>query len=210
MVAILGTGYLSLDPDAAYRLFVTGRAAMLYETSAKIKVLETDNLRQFEFGVFDFPRITQESSPYATGVSAPAVGGYTGAGSWTVAATTIEKGIVDQVIDWLMFITAPQNYIPLANDLGWYSPGLIDLEGIDPKLEPFIRSVENGVFRIESFYRGLTVEYADQFYRVLQEYLSGRKNLEQATDEIQRYMEQAADELIERNGWTDLLAELGA
>lgn len=205
-----GPGYLSLDPDAAYRLFVTGRAAMLYDTSAKIKVLETDNLRQFEFGVFDFPRITQESSPYATGVSAPAVGGYTGAGSWTVAATTIEKGIVDQVIDWLMFITAPQNYIPLANDLGWYSPGLIDLEGIDPKLEPFIRSVENGVFRIESFYRGLTVEYADQFYRVLQEYLTGRKNLEQATDEIQRYMEQAADELIERNGWTDLLAELGA
>lgn len=203
--AYWGPGYLSLDPDGAYRLFVTGQAAMLYDNSGRIKVLESDPLRRFEFGIFDFPRITPESSPYATGISAPAVGGYTGAGHYTVAATTMEKGITDQVIDWLMFITAPQNYIPLANDLGWYSPGLVDLEGIDPRLEPFIRSVENGVFRIESFYRGLTVEYADQFYRVLQEYLTGRKSMDEATDEIQRYMEQAAYELIERNGWTDLL-----
>ena len=133
------------------------------------------------------------------------MGGYTGAGHYTVAATTVEHGIVDHVIDWLMFITAPQNYIPLANDLGWYSPGLVDLEGIDAKLEPFVRSVENGVFRIESFYRGLTVEYADQFYRVLQEFFAGRKSMDEATDEIQRYMEQAAHVLIERNGWTDLL-----
>lgn len=205
--AYWGPGYLSLDPDGAYRLFVTGQAAMLYDNSGRLKILESDSLRRFEFGTFDFPRITQESSPYATGVSAPAVGGYTGDGSFTVAATTLDQGTTDQVIDWLMFITAPQNYIPMANDLGWYSPGLVDLEGVDPRLEPFIRSVENGVFRIESFYRGLTVEFADQFYQVLQEFLAGRKSMDVATDEIQRYMERAADELIERNGWFDLLGD---
>ena len=40
--AYWGPGYLSLDPDGAYRLFVTGQAAMLYDNSSKIKVLESD------------------------------------------------------------------------------------------------------------------------------------------------------------------------
>lgn len=198
-------GFLSLDQDGAYSLFVTGKAAMFWHSSARVKPITADKLRTFEFGTFPFPTVTKESSPYATGISAPAIGGFTAnGGEYVVDALTVKRGTRDAAIDWLMYITAPQNYVPMANDLGAYAPGLVSLKGLDPALEPFVQSVQKGVFRIESYLRGLTVKYADQFYGVLQEYLAGRKSLAAASLEIQGYLEQAAADLIAEHGWTDI------
>jgi ABC-type glycerol-3-phosphate transport system substrate-binding protein len=195
-------GFLSLDQDGAYLAFVTGKAAMFWHSSARVKPVTADPLRTFEFGTFPFPTVTKESSPYATGIVAPAIGGFTGnGGEYVVDALTVKRGTRDAAIDWLMFITAPQNYVPMANDLGAYAPGLVSAKGLDPALEPFVQSVQKGVFRIESYLRGLTVKYADQFYGVLQEYLAGRKDLAQACTEIQGYLEQAAADLAAEHGW---------
>ena len=197
--------FLSLDQDGAYSLFVTGKAAMFWHSSARVKPITADPLRTFAFGTFSFPRVTKESSPYATGIAAPAIGGFTAnGGEYVVDALTEKRGTRDAAMDWLMFITAPQNYVPMANDLGAYAPGLKDMKDLDPALEPFVQSVQKGVFRIESYLRGLTVKYSDQFYQALQEYLAGRKDLKKTCEEIQGYMMQAAAELITEHGWTDL------
>ncbi|HRR90830.1 MAG TPA: ABC transporter substrate-binding protein [bacterium] len=190
-------GYLGVDSQGAYMLFINGQAAMMYESAAQIKPVEVDPLRKFEYGLFYFPRITKESSPYATGISAAAVGGVTGAGSWIIPYTTSNKRLVDETIDWLMFITAPQNYIPMANDLGAAAPALKARKGLDKRLEPFVKSLERGVFRIESFYRGLTREYAEAFYQILQQYLADKLTLQQACEQIQVEMEKAANALID-------------
>ena len=198
-------GFLSLDQDGAYMSFVTGKAAMFWHSSARVKPLSADPLRAFEFGTFGFPRITTESSPYATGISAPAIGGFTAnGGEYTVDAMTEKRGTLETSIDWLMFITAPQNYVPMANDLGAYAPGLVDLTGLDPALTPFIESIQGGVFRIESYLRGLNVKYADRFYQVMQEFLAGKKSLDQASAEIQKFLDDAANELIAEHGWADI------
>ncbi len=198
-------GFLSLDGNGAYMEFVTGKAAMFWDSSAKVKPLSVDPLRTFEFGTFNFPRVTRESSKYSTDISAPAIGGFTAnGGDYIVDALTVQRGTVDASIDWLMYITAPQNYVPLANDLGSYAPALKDVKSLDPSLAPFIEASQKGVFRIENYLRGLTVKYSDQFYQTLQEYLAGRKDLPTACSEIQKYMNQAADDLIAANGWKDI------
>jgi raffinose/stachyose/melibiose transport system substrate-binding protein len=197
--------FLSLDQNGAYQLFITGKAAMFWNSSAWVKPVSTDPLRRFDFGTFSFPRVTKESSPYATDVSAPAIGGFTGNGAEYVVDKLAEKrGTLNAAMDWLMYITAPQNYIPMANDLGAYAPGLKEMKALDPALQPFVQSAQKGVFRIESYLRGLTTKYADQFYQTMEEYLADRKDLATACAEIQGYMNQAAVDLIAQNGWTDV------
>jgi raffinose/stachyose/melibiose transport system substrate-binding protein len=198
-------GFLGLDQAGAYTEFITGKAAMFWDSSARVKPVTVDSLRTFDFGTFGFPKVTKESSQYATGIDAPAIGGFTAnGGEYVVDALTVKRGTLEASIDWLMYITAPQNYVPMANDLGAYAPALKEVKNLDPALDPFLKSVQKGVFRIESYLRGLTVKYADQFYQVLQEYLADRKDLATACTEIQRYMIQAADDLIATNSWTDI------
>ncbi len=119
-------------------------------------------------------------------------------------ALAAKRGTLDATIDWLMYITAPQNYVPLANDLGAYAPALREVKDLDPSLEPFVRSAQKGVFRIESYLRGLTVKYADQFYQVMEEYLADKRDLASACGEIQKDLLQAADDLVAANGWSDI------
>ena len=189
-------GYLGVDADGMYMLYITGKAAMMYESAGRIKPVEVDPLRKFEYGLFYFPKITKESSKYATGIGAAAVGGATGAGAWIIPSITEKRGTKEQAIDWLRFITAPQNFVPMANDYGGTAPSLVERPGLDPRLEPFVKSLENGVFRIESFYRGLTREYADNFFKILQDFLAGRYELKVACEKIQAEMEKSANELI--------------
>lgn len=196
--------FASLDQNGAYMQFVTGKAAMVWMDISRVKQVAVDTLRQFDYGTFSFPTVTKESSPYATGIAAPAIGGFTGDGEYVVDALTEKRGTREVSIDWLMYVTAPDHYIPMVNDLGYFAPGLKDAKNLSPALEPFVQSVQKGVFRMETYLRGLTVKYADQYYQTMQEYLAGRKDLSQACDEIQKYMNQAADDLIAQNGWTDI------
>jgi raffinose/stachyose/melibiose transport system substrate-binding protein len=197
-------GYAGLDQNGAYTEFITGKAAMVWMATAYLKPTNIDPLRKFDFGTFTFPTLTKESSSYASGVASPAIGGITGDAEYFVDASAVKRGTADAAIDWLMFITAPQNYVPLANDLGYFAPALRDTTGLDAALKPVVHQVEKGVFRMETYLRGLTVKYADQYYQVMQEYLADRKDLKATCTEIQRYMTQAADDLVTANGWTDI------
>jgi raffinose/stachyose/melibiose transport system substrate-binding protein len=197
-------GFAGLDQNGAYTEFITGKAAMVWMATAYLKPTTIDPLRKFDYGTFTFPTLTKESSPYATGVASPAIGGITGDAEYFVDSAAVKRGTADAAIDWLMFITAPRNYVPMANDLGYFAPALRDTTGLDATLKPIVHQVEKGVFRMETYLRGLTVKYADQYYQVMQEYLADRKDLPTACAEIQKYMYQAADDLIAANGWTDI------
>ncbi len=196
--------WIAMNVDDAHRSFVRGQSAMMWHSSGRVRMIEADTLRDFEYGTFSFPTITRESSPYATGVPAPAIGGYTGAGAFTVAQRTAERGTRDASVDFLRFLTAPQNFVPLHEDLGAYAPGIRGDFDVSPEIRPFLDSLARGTFRIESFFRGLTRQYSDEFVRVLQEYLTNRVSLEQASRTIQGLLDQAAEDLIESHNWTDI------
>ncbi len=196
--------WIAMNVDDAHRSFVRGQSAMMWHSSGRVRMIEADTLRDFDYGTFSFPTITEESSPYATGIPAPAIGGYTGAGAFTVAQRTEERGTREAAVDFLRFLTAPENFVPMHEDLGAYAPGIRGDFEVSPEIRPFLESLARGTFRIESFFRGLTRQYSDEFVRVLQEYLTDRVSLQQASQTIQGLLDQAAEDLIESHNWTDL------
>jgi hypothetical protein len=66
--------------------------------------------------------------------------------NYNITNTAIKKGAVDQCIDWLMYITAPETNARLVNTKGQTTPGVFGAEPIDI-FKPFNAYVENDMAR---------------------------------------------------------------
>lgn len=181
-----------------YRMFVNQKAAMMWDGSWQLKPLLSDPLRTFEFGVFYVPRITEATTPYATGVPARGVGGASAAAQYCIPATTKERGKMEVAIDWLMFISTPEHAGAMIKDLGEFVPNVKGAP-VSPVMKPFMTALGRHV-RIPLF-GGLSPDFSDRWYKLLQAYLGDEIALEEAMDRLQREMERAADESIRRYGW---------
>lgn len=198
-------GFWALDTDSVYRLWVTGDAAMCWLGSWMNKAVNYDPLREFEWGIFpNLPTITQETSEFG-GKPFPAMAGVGGAGQYGVAEAARERGTLDQAIDWLRFLTIPENLVPLLNDHGGFAPGVKDTEGADPKIKVYVdQMVEYGCERMEPFDSMLTREFVDQMWADLQVFLAGEMTQEAFQDKLQLAMEAAAEELLAENPEWDI------
>jgi ABC-type glycerol-3-phosphate transport system substrate-binding protein len=193
-------GFLA-GPDV-YRLYITGKAAMTWDGSWSIKPIDVDPLREFEYGIFPhFPKITSETSPYVKrDILPPAMAGVGGVFQYAVAAESEKRGVLNESVDWMMYITAPQNIVPLLNDQTSFAPGIKNPENVDPRLGVFVdMMVEAGVERLEPYDSMLTRDFFDKFYKLVQQYVGGKLDMEQVTDEIQKEMEIAADLIIKEH-----------
>lgn len=200
-------GFLGMTPEVRYRLFVTGRGAMIWDTCALIRTLKEDPLRKFEFGIFQPPTITKATSKYATGAKAPVRGGSGAAAQYAIPVLNKERGLLEEAIDWLMYISAPQNVGPLVEDLGMFVPNVI---GAHVKTYPELQDLAKPLLaraigtRI-SHHRALDAQYDEALYKIAQEYIGGRITLEEAMNRVQKEMDAAAVRLIEQNNWKDLM-----
>jgi len=190
-------GFWALPPDDVYRLWVTEKAAIAWLGSWMNKPINFDPLRKFEWGVFSkFPTITKETSPYG-GSEFPAMAGVGGVFQYTIAAASEKRGVLEETVDWMKYITAPRNLIALLNDHGGFAPGTKDTEGADPTLRIYTDQLVNyGAERIEPFDSMLTREFVDTLWKLLQQYLAGKLDIEKTTDMVQKEMMKAADQLL--------------
>lgn len=190
-------GFWALPVDDVYRLWATGKAAMMWHGSWMNKAVRFDPLRKFEWGVFPkIPKITKETSQYG-GVDFPAMAGVGGAYQYAIASSAKARGVLDETIDWMKFITAPKNLIGILNDHGGFAPGVIETEGSDPTLKVYTdQMVKYGTERIEPFDSMLTREFVDNLWKSLQQFLAGKLSVEKMTDQVQREMVRAADQLL--------------
>jgi ABC-type glycerol-3-phosphate transport system substrate-binding protein len=167
------------------------------------KPIRFDPLRKFEWGVFPkIPKITKEISPYG-GVDFPAMAGVGGVFQFAIASAAEKRGVLEETIDWMRFITAPQNLIPLLNDHGGFAPGTKDTKGADPTLKVYTEQmVKYGTERIEPFDSMLTREFVDNLWKLSQQFLAGKIDIEKMTDEVQKEMVKAVDQLlVEHPDW---------
>lgn len=192
-------GFMGSGWDDLYRLWVTGKAAIMWHGSWQNKPVQQDPLREFDYGIFGPPRLTKETSPYATGVPSAAMGGVGGVFQYAVTQTAVKKGHLDKVIDWLMYVTAPQNIGPLLTDHGGFAPGVRNAD-VDPSLQVYTdQMVIGGTERIEPYDSMLTVEFWDRMVNLVHEYLGGKTNLEETSNRIQKEMERNAQLLLNQN-----------
>lgn len=159
--------------------------------------LEADPLRKFELGTFYIPRITSATSQYADdSVPMRMIGGASGV-QLAVSRSAIDKGLVDQAVDFLMYITTPEHNGRITSESKELAPIVVGAKA-DASLESFLEQANNGIttFIIERFF---SPEQMNDWFRAMQDFLSGKISLDEATNRIQRVYMAAADLLIEKN-----------
>ncbi len=186
--------------DDVYRLWAEGKAAMAWQGSWMNKPIRNDPLITFEWGVLPkIPRFTEETSPFG-GVDYPAMAGVGGVFQYAIAAESEKRGVLNETVDWMRWITAPANNVALLNDHGGFAPGVIDTTGADPTLGVYTdMMVEFGTERIEPFDSMLTREFVDVMWNTLQQFLAGQIEQSAMQETIQAEMMTAADQLLAEN-----------
>jgi ABC-type glycerol-3-phosphate transport system substrate-binding protein len=190
------SGFLSAP---AQGLFSRGQAAMWWGGIWELLPLEADPLRDFEIGTFYVPRITSETSQFADDATpVRMIGGASGV-QLAVSRSAIDAGTVEESVDFLMYITTPDNNGRITSESKELAPIIRGAEA-DESLLSFLEQAENGITTliIERFFTG---ERLDSWFRTLQLFLVDDLTLEQATERLQEVYEDAADTLIERNNF---------
>ncbi|MGC9347534.1 MAG: ABC transporter substrate-binding protein [Anaerolineae bacterium] len=173
------------------------------------RVIETEE-RDFEFGTFAFPEITEESTEYATGAPIRRHGGLTGGGngnSFFIPTTTVERGNLPIVLDYLQYITSAEAHerfcdyqYPPCVPIGQTVEDVVT----DPKELDRLSGFFNPPMTQEHVVRYLSWPGASQdaFNRLFIEYATDRISLEEFGAQLQVEFEREAEKLIAENpGW---------
>lgn len=188
-------GFLSSPAEG---LFNRGRAAMWWGGIWEYLPLLEDPHRDFEVGTFYLPRITTETSDFADDETpVRMVGGASGV-QLAISSSAVDKGIVDEVVDFLMFITTPENNGRITSESKELAP-IVQGAEVDDSLQSFLEQGEAGVtpLIIERFF---SAEQRDEWFRTLQRLLVEDITVEQAVDRLQAVYDGAADRIVEEQG----------
>jgi ABC-type glycerol-3-phosphate transport system substrate-binding protein len=102
---------------------------------------------------------------------------------------------LEAVLDWLQFITTPENNAAIVNDLGSYIPTIVGTKALGPNAGlASVLEAEPKVIDIGPL--SLGAEAMQSYYREFQAYAQGNQTLEQAGWRIMEVFNRAADEQI--------------
>ncbi|WP_027480878.1 ABC transporter substrate-binding protein [Deinococcus pimensis] len=201
--------YLTLDVgknyDAFNQDFVGGKSAMAFEGSYSARTLK-DLGAKFEVGAFNFPKLTKNESPLATGANVANAFGGTGSFQFAISTplankTMREKGKQEAVLDWMRFFGTPRNLQRLTAENGSYAP---TWKGTTPKLAlDFDSSAIKA--QIGRPRRAVNVGNAApnlgwvDMQRIFGLYLSGNLTLDAAKKQVQTLLDRAAADYARKN-----------
>jgi len=178
--------------------FLTNRLAMLWDGSWAVGTILQDTTRQFEFTSIWMPPMDKVTSSYAPDpqILPWGVGGY-GAHNMGVHPDTLRRGNTDECIDWLMYITTPENNAMVVNEVPSFIPSNKQAKSL-----PEVENLFVGESRIADSTNGWPVplywfgsvgsKYPDTYRRELQLYLLE----EQSQDNFLSNIRAAADEAV--------------
>jgi len=172
------------DGANAYELFVTGEAAMLWDGSWQLGPLLADDRRGFEMVSFWLPPITAETSSF---VQDPPIlpigaGGY-GSIAYGLNHMCVQRGNVDECVDWLMYITTPENDEMIVNEVPSFVPAVVGTTALPEIQNLFIgvdRLVEGGhpIRSLEFIFGYAESKYNDRWYREGELFFLDQQSLE--------------------------------
>ncbi len=180
----------------ALQIFLHGQAATQY--GAQIVAVSLNQAKvKFHWGVFKMPQVTPASSRYATSAEKPTgIWGAWNAVAWGVPTSTKQHGNLALALDFLQYITAPSNDVPVALENSY----LPIVNGYRPNSRDTFSSTFYDLLTHPSMQFAseatLGPEWLKERIATQQAYISGQESLNQAMTDMQRYTDQAADRLI--------------
>jgi len=183
------------------RKFLNQEVAVLEDGSWRFGLLRADPLVDFEWGSFYAPTIMPEDSTFATGKPAPPIGGATAA-QWAVSTRAEEEGVLPLVIDFLRFVTEPQNANRLIGELGQFLPNIKGVE-VNPDLRDPLSAITEGLGEagMVTYPDKIGTEQREKIDNIWTDLRLGETTVEEAQQDINDLMLEYAQEIIADNDW---------
>jgi hypothetical protein len=186
--------------------FINEQVAMYWDGSWADNNLRAANC-SFEYASFPFPYPDKASMPLATDFdSSGAVGGPSAAWQYAVSSqranNTMNAAKLEAVIDWLMYITTPENNEAVANDLGSFIP---IIKGAKPsEANAGVASILESQAQYIIVTTNLGTGVYEGYFREFQAYLQGSQTLQQAGANLDLILQEGADAIIAANSSIDI------
>lgn len=175
-----------LDP-----LFFGEQIATVWTGSWKSKLYA--NSTPFEYGITYLPPITTADTPHAQNTSYR-VGGPSSAGQYGIAQSAAKNGKLDLAVDFLMFVSAPQNFGQLATSYAGFIP-MVAGAATGEVMSGF-QSIAELPERMFTDPDGrLTIESGDAWSQAMQAYFLGAADEEATKTQLQKIWVSGANDL---------------
>ncbi len=196
-------GWAARVQDAPWRNFISGKSAMMEGVGIHIRRLIDDPEIKFELSVFAYPDLTKEDSEFGgTTMAGKGTAGYTA--TWQITNTAVDKGSVEACVDWLMYLTAPQNAERICGENGVTIPGVKGAKA-PHVMQPFLFGVEKSKNALDwhalNSFHILDTQYQVECGRWREEYFLGTITLEETLDKADKSLNDSAERLINLNQW---------
>ncbi|MHB9031680.1 MAG: ABC transporter substrate-binding protein [Anaerolineae bacterium] len=136
-------GFANPDYGNPMDLFLTNQLAMVWDGSWAVGTILQDDRRKFEFTSFVTPPVTKATSEYVPDppfipIQSPGYGSL----SYGLNRSCLTKGNVEECVDWLMFITTPENDEMIVNEVPSFVPSIKKARSL-PEMAGFVPSERN-------------------------------------------------------------------
>ena len=183
------------------RKFLNKEVAVYEDGSWRFGRLKADPLVDFEWGSFYAPTVTEADSAFATGQPAPPIGGATAA-QWAMSTKTEKDGLVPLAIDFLRYVTAPQNAGRMIEEGGQFLPNIKGVE-VNPDLAEPLRAITEGLGEagMVTYPDKIGTEQREKIVHVWTDFKLDVVTQEEAAAQIDELMLEYAEEAITKNEW---------
>ncbi len=190
------------------REFVTQQAAMVWNPSPLTFRLSADRKLGFEWGVFYLPKLTPESTPYASNVDMCVIGGSAtqlevtnSAIDDTDPALPMEERIkeskkLERVIAFLQFLMLPENYERIVNEYACLLPNIEGVPVLEP-LQPFAEILDRR-YTTTKWVFTFDLRFSEIQRRMLELYLNDGIDLDEFMDWQVSNLDAATSNLLTR------------
>jgi multiple sugar transport system substrate-binding protein len=184
--------------DAALQLFISGQAGSFWGGSwSNSQIFEAAD---FNVGVTYLPPFTTDDFEGAPNTTYR-VGGPYGAAQWGIPVGTVEDGQFDLAVDFLMFLSAPDNFGSLTAASGSFIPLVNGIEAGDA-IEAFNVVASLPERMIADRGNSLTPESADEWSTAMQAFLLGEADIETTKAGLQSAMTNGAEALCAQESFS--------
>lgn len=189
-------GFNALSADQAYEMFLRGDAAMTIGGNWNLKLMEESNVRTFEYGTFPLPPLTEDTLEGASGTLYEL-------GGTPQSVFVIPSSIADEkreaAVDFLRYLTSPEVAQILGEEL-YFATSLkgADLPANLKGFEFVGKPIQINLFASSGFSTSMNTS----INKLGQLYLEDSITLDDYMKEMQKTLEESAEELKKSNGWS--------
>jgi len=191
-VGLLPSDYASIpNLDELDPLFFGGKVASVWTGTWKNKLYAKSI--PFNYGIAYLPPFTKDDAPGGTG-TAYRVGGPSSAGQYGIPQSTLKAGKMDLALDFLQFLSAPQNFGRMAKAFGGYIPMVKGAQSGDV-MAGFNKIAELPERLFNDPGNRLTVESGNQWNQAMQGFFLGQTDVAATKQKLQDIWMSAAKQL---------------